>query len=125
MRPALILAAALVFGLPPSGLLEPVRAADGVHGVGHARNHDVYKRWLTPSGGSCCNNEDCRPTQARFDPALAAWQVLVDGVWCPVPESTRRPYPSPDGRAHVCAQKQANGYSPCGGIICFVPGAGG
>lgn len=92
---------------------------------GHAQYHDTYKLWKTPSGGSCCNNQDCRPTQARYEPTLGVWRVLVDGVWCPVPASTRRPYASPDGRAHVCAQKQAKGYSPCGGIICFVPGAGG
>jgi len=50
-----------------------------LHGEGHAQNHEMYKDWQRPGGGSCCNaqspvdpNGDCRPTTAYMDD---------DGYW--------------------------------------------
>lgn len=132
-------AAMMAFSPVPAGAQgEPHQSAPGkglsYHGVGHAKNHSMYKGWLTKKGGSCCNNQDCRPTKAKYvilyDQEM--YRVEVNGVWCLVPVSAARPYTPRDGQAHVCApevDKSLRGEERvtkiCESIICFVAGAGG
>ena len=85
----------------------------------HDRWHDRYQEWKTINGGSCCDNRDCSGADGyRLTPD--GYEVQIQGQYFPVPEVAIRPYPSPDGGAHVC---YTNGYidgklSPT--IICFI-----
>lgn len=78
-----------------------------------AIHEQFYSTWMMPNGGeprtnSCCNNQDCYPTQ--FKKIRGTWYALrrEDGSWMPIPESKLEhlqpdPRESPDGRSHVCA----------------------
>ena len=72
--------------------------------------HDMYGSWQTNYGGSCCNNQDCHPTDARR--VGDHWEVPINGVWHKVPEDAVIRKNSPDGQAHVCNIGET--------IICFV-----
>lgn len=94
----------------------------GIHGDGHAENHDWYKELRQPDTGySCCNGStatgegDCRPTRAyRSDDGM--WYALLDGRWVPVPPRVVLQQLAPDGRSHICAGKS-------GMIYCFLGGS--
>jgi hypothetical protein len=83
----------------------------------YARGHEPYTQWQRPdTGGSCCNNQDCRQASARFNGQL--WEVLLDGEWVEVPPGRvldPSKEPNPDGMHHVCA-------GPARYIYCFMPG---
>ena len=109
---------------PPSKAQDggPFDDAQGLHGHGHAENHNMYKDWKRPDvGGSCCNAQtpddpagDCRPTTAYLGD---------DGWW----RARIRPGPNGfavvppnkilnragDGRCHVCERN--------GSVLCFQP----
>lgn len=70
-----------------------------------------YQYWQRPNGkGSCCNENDCYPTQARFDPKTGTWWAMrrEDNKWIEIPKwiydnnDPNRPE-SPDGQSHLCA----------------------
>lgn len=85
------------------------------HATPHAEFHPVYQDWLTASGASCCNDNDCTGAEAwRY--GIDGYEVSIDGVWRRVPQRAVRPYVSPDGNAHVCVWN--------GNILCFVAGTG-
>ena len=86
--------------------------------TGHGKHHeDVYSRWLTKQGYSCCSNKDCRPISANHVRALSdKMQVLLDGEWVDVRPDAIRPYAAPDMSSHICALGKY--------IICFVYGSG-
>lgn len=94
----------------------------GLHGSGHAENHDWYKDLRQPDTGySCCNGNtatsegDCRPTRAyRSEDGM--WYALLDGRWVPVPPRVVLQQLAPDGRSHICAGKS-------GMIYCFLGGS--
>lgn len=113
------------FLLTPSSKAQdggPADDAQGMHGHGHAENHNMYKDWTRPDvGGSCCNAQtpddpagDCRPTTAYLGD---------DGWW----RARIRPGPNGfavvppnkilnragDGRCHVCERN--------GSVLCFQP----
>jgi hypothetical protein len=81
------------------------------------RAHDPYTKWERPdTGGSCCNNQDCRQATARY--TGAGWEVLDGDKWLEVPPGRvldTRNYPNPDGMHHVCIGPQRH-------IYCFMPG---
>jgi hypothetical protein len=92
-----------------------VFAQSGDHGVGHAENHEWYKKLLHPnSGASCCDNRDCRPTRAYVDDD-GAWQAQLDGRWVEVPKDAVLRTRAPDGNSHICANE-------AGIILCFIGG---
>jgi hypothetical protein len=102
--------------------LQSARAQDGVHGVGHADNHDWYRELKQPGTGySCCNGTtngvegDCRPTRAYLQDD-GVWRALVDGKWVPVPPRAVLKQLAPDGNSHICASKS-------GTIYCFIGGS--
>lgn len=76
--------------------------------------HEPYSHWLIPGTKTlCCNDRDCRPTQARLaDDGL--WEAWDGKRWLPVPRDRVLKVPSPDGRSHVCEID--------GTVLCFVPG---
>ena len=106
----------VMFGAAGSAAGDDVR---GFHGAGHDLLHSWYKTLRQPGTGfSCCNNEDCRPTQART--RGGAIEVIVDGEWTPVPPSTILKQGAPDLNAHVCAPKVGRPRP----IFCVVLGFG-
>lgn len=79
-----------------------------------ALSHEPYSQWRIPTtGGSCCNDRDCRPTRARQD-MDGRWEAWDGWRWLPVPPLSMLPIESPDGRSHLCESN--------GAVFCFVPG---
>lgn len=79
-----------------------------------------YSTWMMPDhpSSSCCNKEDCYPTEARFKRGQWWARQRETGQWMRIPpEKVERDRDSPDARAHVCASKA--GY-----VYCFVVGGG-
>jgi hypothetical protein len=128
-RHALGVVSALVFAgvLASTIVLTPVLAQDGhrpdgLHGQGHAENHDWYQQLKQPGTGySCCNGTingvegDCRPTRAYLNDD-GQWYAQVDGRWVLVPPRVVLQQLAPDGRSHICASKS-------GMIYCFLGGS--
>jgi len=95
-------------------------AAIGLGVAGTARvawAHDPYTKWERPdTGGSCCNNQDCRQASARYTDK--GWEVLVEGKWLEVPPGRvldPAKVENPDGMHHVCVGPKQH-------IYCFMPG---
>ena len=92
----------------------------GMHGQGHDPLHHWYKTLRQPfTGYACCDDKDCRPTQARTRGRII--EVLVDGEWTRVPFDKLLKRKSPDLNSHVCAPKGP--WSPKV-IFCVVLGSG-
>lgn len=103
----------------------PGKAADGHHGHGHDKLHTWYKTLMRPDfpESPCCNDQDCRPTQARLN--AGRWQALKDGTWITIPQSKINREESYDSQAHICAPSASNDHYPRDFVFCFVkPGAG-
>jgi len=117
---ALIGVAACVRAYSQDG--RPAEHAQGMHGQGHAQNHDWYQQLKQPGTGySCCNGTingiegDCRPTRAYIgDDGI--WRALIDGRWVSVPPRVVLRDLAPDGRSHICASRS-------GLIYCFLGGS--
>jgi hypothetical protein len=79
--------------------------------------HDPYTNWMRPdTGGSCCNDQDCRQATARFNGN--GWEVMLEGQWVDVPPGRvldPKKTENPDGMHHVCVSPQRH-------IYCFMPG---
>lgn len=118
------LGAALLTVLFALVLLGPsARGAEHVHeGVVGA----FYEKWMSmPSDrkASCCNQEDCYPTEVR---AVAdGWEFWDrdEQKWRAIPQdrlesNAKDPLDSPDGRSHVCV------YKTTGTVLCAVLGSG-
>lgn len=96
--------------------------AHGLHGDGHSVMHHWYKTLKQPGTGmSCCNDEDCRPTETRV--VGDAVEVVIDGEWAAVPPEKIVKTPSPDLGSHVCAPKQKVSRSKPH-IFCVIIGSG-
>ena len=80
-----------------------------------ARAHDIYKNWHPPNNPatSCCNDSDCRPTQAWLgDDDL--WRAWNGSTWLVIPPERVLPTDyAGDGRSHLCEK--------VGTIYCFTP----
>ncbi len=90
--------------------------------------HDkFYSSWFIPPNRSrsCCNKQDCYPTEIKR--IGGQWHALrrEDGEWIPfsadlLEENQGDSRDSPDGRSHVCMQ--APGYYDY--VFCAVRGSG-
>ena len=88
--------------------------------VGKAWGHDHYTTWIRPdSKTSCCNQNDCYPTAAKWSGKWIA-QRREDGKWLPVPQETVLEGMSPDGKAHLCAPRPGAGWEE-DKVFCFAP----
>ncbi len=90
---------------------------------------DWYRSLQTPSGGSCCDEGDCRPVEAyrsvrvvdEDGPVRFAYEVLVTPashgaavpMWVPVPPGRVLARENPTGKAVAC-------WLPSAGVMCFV-----
>ena len=116
--PAYVAATFLACGSPNLSAQD----SHGSHGVGHDELHHWYLTLKEPrTGMSCCNKQDCRPTQHRIN--NGAVEVEVDGEWTPVPQYKILNTPSPDLQSHVCAPKAGFTFQK-GHIFCVVLGSG-
>lgn len=97
--------------------------------LSHANTIPKLKKWFHSlrnpvTGGSCCDESDCKPTKSRFkNNRLEA--RLPDGSWAPVPENSIVYRENPLGRPVLCALPN---YDPFGDqtggwiVHCYVPG---
>jgi hypothetical protein len=111
-----------VVSILPLLLAMPTFAQDGMHGQGHAPNHDWYQELKQPGTGySCCTGTingiegDCRPTRAYLTEE-GQWRALIDGKWVLIPPRAVLKQLAPDGRSHICASRS-------GMIYCFLGGS--
>lgn len=51
----------------------------GFYGNGHEQWHDVYRQLHNQNDSDCCNDNHCRPTQAKFK--NGSWYAMVNGYW--------------------------------------------
>lgn len=124
MRPiALSMAVVALFAQSASAQDHKHQHSQGIHGQGHAENHDWYQQLNQPGTSySCCNaltdkdpNGDCRPTRAYMKDD-GTWRAMIDGRWVPVPPRVVLKTLAPDGNSHICASK-------AGMIFCFIGGS--
>jgi hypothetical protein len=74
-----------------------------------------YKSLKNPiSGGSCCDESDCRPIEARLRDSH--WEILVGTEWQVVPDERVLKRDNQDGRPIACIYGDE--------LLCFVPPAG-
>ena len=104
----------------------------GFYGVDHDRWHHIYSKLRNRIGHSCCNGEECRPTQMKW--VGDRWQVMVDGEWSDFDNDVdlldaedlarqgidRNDLPA---TAHVCASKYSK--SPDAIYCAILPKFGG
>lgn len=84
-----------------------------------------YSTWMMPDRPdmSCCNKQDCYPTEARFSEGQWWAQRREDGQWLPVPwEKVERNRDTPDGRSHMCAPPPGRSVGDV--VFCFSLGGG-
>lgn len=98
---------------------------------GHAENHKHYEGLRNHQNTSCCSSADCRPTTARWNNALGAWQALVNGQWQAVTNADlvlddaflqEQGRPRWSSQAHVCTA-QTPGPDGTYRVYCLIPGA--
>jgi hypothetical protein len=105
--------------------LSQARAQDHRHPAADAAIHEkFYSTWMMPDRPeiSCCNRQDCYPTEVRFREGFWEAKRREDGVYVRVPwEKVEKNRDSPDGRSHVCMPPPNHlGME----VLCFALGGG-
>ena len=146
------LAAAIFLGLLSMGLAHDgshrewpeslIHPHDDWHPERHAQHHNhppqdaalherFYSTWMRPDNPSvtCCNLQDCYPTEFKLVGQTWFAKRREDGQWVPIPEerlehnrTDRTPAESPDGRSHVCMEPPFYGVY---NVWCAILGFGG
>lgn len=86
----------------------------------HSRLHHWYEKLMRPDlpSSSCCNKQDCTPTQAKM--VDGKWHAMRAGKWIEIPQSKINREESIDSQAHICFSPWVEDES----ILCFVkPGS--
>ena len=97
-------------------------AQTGRYGHSHSKYHHAYKGLMRPDAptSSCCNENDCRPTDARFNAATGNWEAVKDGKWITIPKPAALA-----SEAHLCAPPLTwPGYGQ-DEVFCFIRPNGG
>src|SRR3982074_2288143 len=79
-----------------------------------------YSTWYMPDNPtkSCCNKQDCYPTEIRYVGSTLFARRREDGQWVVVPpQKIERNRDNPDGRNHVCMPPP--NHSQAGTVFCF------
>jgi hypothetical protein len=99
----------------------------------HEHNHppaDVaihekfYSTWMMPDKPqrSCCNRQDCYPTEARYRQGFWEARRREDGQYVRIPwEKVEQHRDNPDGRNHVCMPPPSQYRDE---VFCFALGGG-
>ena len=84
-----------------------------------------YRTWrISAHDWSCCNNQDCYPTEVRIVGGEIFAKRREDGKFIAVPPANvERKRKSPDGRNHLCAPPPLSRHPP-DTVFCFVLGTG-
>jgi hypothetical protein len=86
-----------------------------------------YSTWFMPDNPSksCCNTNDCYPTEVEFRGGQWWAKRREDGEWLPIPaEKVERNRDNPDGQSHLCAPPPNSlNYAPKE-VFCFSLGGG-
>jgi len=83
-------------------------AETGRNHHGHSKYHHAYKGLMRPDAptSSCCNENDCRPTAAKFNAITGNWEAIKDGRWVTIPKNKIVDGDVPAelaSEAHLCA----------------------
>jgi hypothetical protein len=97
------------------------------HPLEDAALHEMfYSSWMMPDhpNVSCCNKQDCYPTEARYRDGFWEARRREDGGYVRVPwEKVEQRRDNPDGRNHVCMpspERSSRGDE----VYCFALGGG-
>ena len=116
---------AVMAGTSFSAMPSPLKAEETYHGHGHSELHHWYRRLMRPDFPSyrCCNDQDCRPTRARWN--KGHWEAQKDGRWIRIPNEKISREQSIDSRPHICAPPTSHPKFHADYVFCFVkPGPG-
>jgi hypothetical protein len=107
--------------------LSQARAQDHNHPAADAAIHELfYSTWMMPDHPqiSCCNRQDCYPTEVRFRDGFWEARRREDGRYIRVPwEKVEQRRDNPDGRNHVCMPPPNRSYRD-EEVFCFALGGG-
>lgn len=114
-----------------AGLVLIIMPARGQEHHGHPPQdqaiHDkFYKTWNMPDNRaiSCCHDEDCFPSQSKFENGSWYARKSDDEAWVQVPDrKIERDRDSPDGRSHLCGRRYGFGNNDFS-VFCFLPASG-
>jgi hypothetical protein len=113
-------------GLPFLGFPLAVKAQDHHHPPQDVQLHEkFYSTWYMPDNPSksCCNKQDCYPTEIKYIGTSLFARRREDGAWVVVPpQKIERNRDNPDGRNHVCMPPP--NHSEAGSVFCFSLGGG-
>ena len=107
--------------------LSQVRAQEHNHPPADALVHEkFYSTWMMPDkpDRSCCNRQDCYPTDVRFRDGFWEAKRREDGRYVRIPwEKVEQRRDNPDGRNHVCMPPPNRIYRG-EEVFCFALGGG-
>ncbi len=113
-------------GLPFLDLTLAAKAQDHHHPPQDVQLHEkFYSTWYMPDNPSksCCNKQDCYPTEIKYVGTSLFARRREDGAWVVVPpQKIERNRDNPDGRNHVCMPPP--NHSQAGSVFCFSLGGG-
>lgn len=112
----------------------PARAEEGhssSHQMSHGSYHHLYNGIMRPDvkSSSCCSEQDCTPTRAKWDRLRNRWAALKDGQWVDIPPGKIVPRDQvPDGlgaEPHLCAPPTSSTLYGKDEVFCFIAPDGG
>src|SRR4051795_6195216 len=99
----------------------PANAQEHHHPPQDVQLHEkFYSTWYMPDQPtkSCCNKQDCYPTEIKYVGNTLFARRREDGEWIVVPpQKIERNRDNPDGRNHVCMPPP--NHSQAGSVFCF------
>ena len=101
------------------------------HQVSHSIYHYLYNGIMRPDSknSSCCSEQDCAPSEAKWDGTRKRWTALRYGEWIGVPASKIVPWNQvPYGlgaEPHLCAPPPSWSAYSKDEVFCFIEPGGG
>ena len=101
------------------------------HQTAHGAYHHLYNGIMRPDAknASCCSQQDCAPTAAKWDIVTKRWTALKNGEWVDIPRSKIVPRDQvPDGlgaEPHLCAPPPSWSSYAKDEVFCFIEPGGG
>jgi hypothetical protein len=123
----IVVIAALFYSLP----VRAEEAHSHEHQMGHGAYHHLYNEVMRPDvmNSSCCSEQDCAPTKAKWDSVRKRWTALQYGQWVEIPPSKIVPRDQvPDGlgaEPHLCAPPPSSSTFGKEEVFCFIEPDGG
>ena len=122
----LVAAISLIVAAPALGTHARAQERHAGHPAADMPIHEkFYSTWYMPDNPakSCCNKQDCCPTEIKYVGTTLFARRREDGQWIVVPaQKIERHRDNPDGRNHVCMPPP--NHSKAGSVFCFSRGGG-